>query len=84
MKAPSNLEKRCQACGNFYQVPNLRECRARDLILQLFPCPACVLTSEGRCADPTCLLPFTVIPHHARGRCLRCYNRLLRYEGSIA
>ena len=84
MKAPFRIEKRCQACGNVYPLPNLRECRARDLILQLFPCPACVTIDDGRCIDESCLIPFRVRPHHAKGRCLRCYNRLLRYENRIA
>lgn len=83
MKAPFSIEKRCQACGNVYLVPNLRESRARELILTLFPCPACLSNPEGRCIEITCLIPFRVKPHHAKGRCLRCYNRLLRYERRI-
>ena len=84
MKAPSNLEKRCHGCGVPYPVPIIRECRTRELILLTYPCPNCTPNLVGRCIEVTCLIPFRVRPHHAKGRCLRCYNRLLRYENRIA
>jgi hypothetical protein len=84
MKAPSFLEKRCQKCGEKYPVPNIRECRTRAMILQTFPCPNCEPVHLARCVESTCRIPFRVRRHHAKGRCLRCYNRHLRYERRIA
>jgi len=55
----------------------------RELILLTYPCPHCTPNLAGRCIEVTCLIPFTARPHHAKGRCLRCYNALLRYERRI-
>lgn len=88
MKAPSKLIKRCQRCQEMYEIPNVRESKARLLIIQFHPCPHCGFIQDhpdaktsGRCID--CSIPFSIINHHAKGRCYRDYMRLLRYEGRV-
>lgn len=83
------LTKRCQRCEEKFDIPNVRASNARLLIIQFYPCPHCGYVQDrpgsntsGRCRD--CSIPFSIIDHHAKGRCLRDYNAKLRYEGRIA
>jgi len=84
MKALYNLEKRCHTCEHKYLVPIIRESRMRELVLLTYPCPNCTQNLIGRCIEVTCLIPFRIRSHHAKGRCLRCYNALLRDDGRIS
>lgn len=83
----SHIKKLCERCEEFFLIPNIRESRARELALQFYPCPHCLFVKSvfyprnnrsGRCID--CSIPFLLIDHHAKGRCLRCYNKNLRYK----
>lgn len=74
------LKKRCQRCDQLYEIPNIRRSNARDLIIQFHPCSHCLFIQDqpdseksGRCRS--CSVPFTIIDHHALGKCKRDYER---------
>ena len=78
------LTKRCERCEKLFTLPNLKESRARELLIVYHPCTHCGYSrdfpgdSQGRCTD--CLLPFAVFPNHARGKCKRCHMAWLRSQ----
>ena len=87
MKRPPLISKRCERCNELFSIPNIRESRARELILQFYPCPHCLYVPNihyprynrsGRCRD--CSIPFSLVDHHANGRCKRCDMIALRHE----
>jgi len=93
MKRSATVEKRCEnpTCGEFFPVPNIRQSRARELLLQFYPCPHCGFVREiqypryerpGSCCD--CFLAFSLVGYQARGRCNRCLMILLRHEAQAA
>lgn len=84
---PDKLTKRCERCEEKFELPNLKECRARDILIQYYPCPHCLYVKDihnakfnnsGRCRD--CAIPFKLMKHQAKGRCNRCYMRNLRHK----
>lgn len=77
--------KLCARCGERYEIPNIKESRARDKMIEFYPCCHCGYVKDilypknnksGRCRD--CSIPFTIIDHHGKGRCKRCYMKYLR------
>lgn len=77
-----DLNKRCARCGELYEIPNVRTSKAREAMIQYYPCMHCGYEKDhggnksGRCRD--CAIPFNIIDHQAQGRCNRCYMRFLR------
>lgn len=84
MKAPSTITKICQRCEKPFAIPNVRKSPAREHMLMCYPCSHCLYSScdvgkdGGRCTD--CSIPFTIIRHHAKGRCDRDYMKLIRAQ----
>lgn len=81
------LIKTCERCEKAFKLPNVRASRSRELVIQYFPCPHCAYSKEvdfpvydkqGRCTD--CSIPFSMVKHQGRGRCNRCFMKLLRHE----
>ena len=81
------LKKRCPQCEEQFTIPNVRESRARNLIIKYFPCSFCGYrehviypryNKQGHCRD--CFMPFCLVKHQAKGRCNRCYMEHLRHE----
>ena len=80
-----SIKKRCERCNELFEIPLLKKCPAREILLQYYPCPKCGyfryngvkdLSKTGRCRS--CYIPFGIIDHHAKGYCKRCYNNFLR------
>jgi hypothetical protein len=84
MKAPSKVRRNCQCCGFPYEIPLIRQSRAREKTIICFPCPNCGFSQcdpddiQKRCTG--CRIPFSIVKHHANGNCRRCYNALWRHE----
>ena len=81
------LTKACERCEETFELPNLRESKARELVIQYTPCPHCffvksvefvIYNKTGRCRG--CSIPFALVNHHAKGRCKRCDMKLRRHE----
>lgn len=79
------IKKRCSRCDNLYEIPNIKESKARNLMIDYYPCCHCGFIKDvnnpknnrsGRCLD--CAIPFQMIDHQGKGRCNRCYMRMLR------
>ena len=77
MKIPS-IEKICSRCDESFFIPNIKSSKARELLLIYTPCPHCLYQKKintidddksGRCRD--CSIPFSLVDHHAKGRCGR-------------
>lgn len=79
MKVPLTvLKKRCERCEKLYDLPRVQKSRAKEILIQFFPCSHCGFAKEqekseqsGRCKD--CSIPFFIINHHYKGNCNRCY-----------
>lgn len=91
MKRQPTIEKHCDRCEEVFYIPNIRQSRAREMILQFYPCPNCHYVPDilyprfnksGRCRD--CSIPFSLIDHQAHGYCNRCLMKVLRHEGKAA
>ena len=85
----NEIQKRCCRCGDLYDIPNIRESSTRERLIDFYPCMHCGFirdiqnpkkNTSGRCRD--CAIPFSIINHHAKGRCNRCYMNLLRNENA--
>lgn len=86
------IERRCTQCSKIFALPNIRDSIAKEYILRFFPCSHCghvagVVYSEKeykrvkwtelpRCIG--CYTPFSVVKHHAYGRCKTCHQRKRR------
>lgn len=79
------LKKRCPRCENLYEIPKIKESPAFYKIIEYYPCCHCGYTKDvkdpknnrsGRCSS--CAVPFSMIDHHAKGRCNRCYVKYIR------
>ena len=88
---PDPIKKRCERCDLFFLIPAIRESHAREIALQFFPCTHCAYVRDinrplynrtGHCVG--CLLPFAFIPHHGKGKCMRCYQATIRDESRAA
>ena len=84
MRLPEII-KVCERCENKFAIPNIKMSRARDLLIQFTPCPHCLFVKTpsillknrtGRCLD--CSIPFSLVDHHAKGRCERCSRKYYR------
>lgn len=78
MRIP-DIVKKCGRCEIPFPISNIKASRARDILIEYTPCPHCLYVKDpvmarnnksGRCLD--CSIPFTVVDHHAKGRCDRC------------
>ncbi len=81
------IKKNCQRCALSFDIPNIKESKARELLLQFKPCTHCGFVESskyqkseksGRCMD--CSIPFSIVDHHSNGRCKRCDMRNLRHK----
>jgi hypothetical protein len=69
------VQKRCERCERLFNIPNIKDSKARDFIIRYTPCSHCFydasgLDTTGRCLD--CSIPFRFVDHKAKGRCHRC------------
>lgn len=80
-------KKRCQRCGEIFQLPKTNKGKAMELVMEYYPCPYCKYAKSvsfpkyetiGRCKD--CSIPFAIVDHHGRGMCKRCHMRDLRHK----
>lgn len=80
-----SIKKRCARCDELFEIPLLKKCPAREVLLQYYPCPKCGyfsysgtkdLSKTGRCRS--CYIPFGIVEHHSRGFCKRCLQREIR------
>ncbi len=81
----ATIAKRCERCERFFDLPNIMQSLAREIIIEYTPCPHCLYSKDvahprssrsGRCLD--CSIPFAIVDHHAKGRCERCSRSFLR------
>lgn len=78
MSRPPTITKTCGRCERPFHVPNIRTSSAREKTLVCYTCPFCFFSpcdpsgKSGRCLS--CSVPFSVIDHHAKGKCKRCYE----------
>lgn len=79
------IQKRCARCEKLFDIPNLKESKARDFALLYTPCSHCYFVEDitnpkyqlsGRCLD--CSTPFALVNHKAKGRCHRCLMKHYR------
>lgn len=86
MKEPF-IKKNCQRCFKPFDIPNIKESKARELLIQFKPCPDCGFVENskyqnseklGRCID--CSIPFAIIDHYGLGMCHRCHMKEWRKD----
>ncbi len=76
------VQKRCARCQELFNIPNVKQSPIRDILLEFSPCTHCGYVKtptetdiknnvSGRCQD--CSIPFSIIDHHGKGRCHRCF-----------
>lgn len=74
------VQKRCARCQELFNIPNVKQSPIRDILLEFSPCTHCGYVKNptdiknnvsGRCKD--CSIPFSMIDHHGKGRCHRCF-----------
>lgn len=79
------IKKRCSRCEKLFDIPNLKDSKARDFALLYTPCSYCKYVEDvsnpkyeqsGRCLS--CSIPFSMINHKAKGMCHRCLMKLYR------
>lgn len=89
MNKQIHVTKRCERCERLFEIVNIKESKARDIIIRYTPCPHCFYIEDiknprfnrsGRCLD--CNIPFVMIDHKAKGRCHRCLMAHYRKTGS--
>jgi len=59
-----SIKKRCDRCEELFEIPLLKKCPAREILLLYYPCPHCGYfklpntnnNRTGRCRE--CLMPF--------------------------
>ena len=79
------IKKRCERCEMFFEIQNIKQSRARELLIIYTPCSHCGHVvdvkypkndTQGNCA--VCKVTFQVLKHHALGMCVRCHRAHLR------
>jgi len=83
-----SIKKRCDRCEELFEIPLLKKCPAREILLLYYPCPHCGYfklpntnnNRTGRCRE--CLMPFGIVDHKSKGFCARCYMRYLREKAT--
>lgn len=85
-----SIKKRCERCEEMFEIPLLKKCPAREVLLRYYPCPKCGyfrysgtkdLSKTGRCRS--CYIPFGIVDHNCLGFCKRCYMQHLRKIGKL-
>ncbi len=78
------IKKRCGRCDKMFDIPLVRESKAKRDLLTYTPCTYCKyiafgndeINKSGRCGR--CSIPFVIIDHYAKGNCRRCYQVIFR------
>ncbi len=81
---PKVIKKRCERCGEMFDILFIRKSKAQRDSLTYTPCTYCGyipfggdrVNKSGRCGR--CSIPFVIIDYYSKGNCKRCYQVLHR------